>query len=198
MKRLMHIVVAVLSIVVVLGLLPACTMPWDRQPVSDQNAAQQASGDQEQAGKTGDGTSDIDNSGQSQSQSQNQGVDAHAGSPQAHKISRDGSYTSRDDVAAYIHEYGRLPRNFISKTKAKKAGWVPSKGNLQNVCPGMSIGGSRFYNDDGLLPDKPGRDWTECDIDYHGGRRGAKRIVFSDDGLIFYTADHYKSFTRLY
>ncbi|MBQ9059127.1 MAG: hypothetical protein IJ125_08085 [Atopobiaceae bacterium] len=114
------------------------------------------------------------------------------------EVYEDGHYTSKDEVALYIHLYEHLPSNFISKTKAKKAGWVASKGNLQEVCPGMSIGGSVFYNDEGKLPDAPGRTWTECDINYEGGRRGAERIVFSDDGLIFYTADHYETFTQLY
>ena len=57
---------------------------------------------------------------------------------------KDGSYTSKDDVAAYLHAYGRLPKNFISKTKARAKGWSPSKGNLDEVCPGMSIGGGQF------------------------------------------------------
>lgn len=113
-------------------------------------------------------------------------------------VSEDGSYTSKDEVAAYIHEFGHLPGNFISKNKARKAGWVPSKGNLDEVCPGKSIGGSVFYNDDGVLPDARGRTWTECDIGYTGGFRGAERIVFSNDGLIFYTADHYQTFEQLY
>ena len=113
-------------------------------------------------------------------------------------IDENGSYTSKDDVALYIHIYGHLPKNYISKTKARDKGWVASKGNLDEVCPGKSIGGSRFYNDDGQLPDKKGRYWTECDIDYHGGYRGEKRIVFSNDGLIFYTGDHYETFEQLY
>lgn len=113
-------------------------------------------------------------------------------------IDEDGWYTTKEEVALYIHTYGRLPGNFISKTKARDRGWVASEGNLNEVCPGMSIGGSRFYNDDGQLPDKKGRQWTECDINYHGGHRGAERIVFSNDGLIFYTADHYETFEQLY
>ena len=117
---------------------------------------------------------------------------------QAGAVAEDGSYTSKDDVAAYIHEFGHLPQNFISKTKAKKAGWVAKEGNLDEVLPGMSIGGSEFYNDEGLLPDAPGRTWTECDINYTGGFRGAERIVFSNDGLVFYTDDHYKTFEQLY
>ncbi|MBP3892514.1 MAG: hypothetical protein J6D34_00555 [Atopobiaceae bacterium] len=113
-------------------------------------------------------------------------------------IEEDGWYTTKDEVALYIHTYGRLPGNYISKTKARDRGWVASKGNLDEVCPGMSIGGSRFYNDDGMLPDKKGRNWTECDINYHGGHRGAERIVFSNDGLVFYTGDHYRTFEQLY
>lgn len=113
-------------------------------------------------------------------------------------VEEGGTYTSKEEVAAYIHEFGHLPSNYISKSKAKKAGWVSNKGNLDEVLPGMSIGGSEFYNDEGLLPDAPGRTWTECDINYEGGYRGAERIVFSNDGLIFYTADHYKTFEQVY
>ena len=113
-------------------------------------------------------------------------------------VEKDGWYTTKEEVALYIHTYGRLPGNFISKTKARNRGWVASEGNLDEVCPGMSIGGSQYYNDEGQLPDKRGRSWTECDINYHGGFRGAERIVFSNDGLIFYTGDHYETFEQLY
>ena len=113
-------------------------------------------------------------------------------------VEEDGWYTSKEEVALYIHIYGHLPGNYVSKTKARKAGWVSGKGNLDKVLPGKSIGGSEFYNDEGLLPDAPGRVWTECDINYHGGYRGSERIVFSNDGLVFYTDDHYKSYERLY
>ena len=116
----------------------------------------------------------------------------------ASSVVEDGTYTSKDEVALYIHTYGHLPSNFISKTKAKKAGWVSSEGNLDEVCPGKSIGGSTFYNDDGLLPDADGRTWKECDINYTGGFRGSERIVFSNDGLIYYTNDHYQTFEQLY
>lgn len=124
------------------------------------------------------------------------GSDASAASGVS--VSKDGAYTDRDHVALYLHLYQTLPANFISKTKAKKAGWDAEKGNLWDVCPGKSIGGGTFYNDDGLLPEKSGRTWKECDIDYAGGYRGAKRICYSNDGLIFYTDDHYQSFTQLY
>ena len=109
-----------------------------------------------------------------------------------------GSYTSKEDVAAYLHAYGELPSNYISKTKARAQGWSPSKGNLDEVCPGMSIGGGTFHDDDGALPKARGRSWRECDVNYHGGFRGEERLVYSSDGLIFYTGDHYQTFEQLY
>ena len=115
----------------------------------------------------------------------------------AEAIDEDGSYTSKDDVALYIHTYGRLPGNFISKKEAQALGW--SGGSLEPYAPGKCIGGSRFGNYEGLLPEKEGRTYTECDIDTLGAEsRGAKRIVFSNDGLIYYTGDHYESFELLY
>ena len=110
----------------------------------------------------------------------------------------DTACTSKEDVALYLHTYGHLPPNFITKKDAQAKGWDSSKGNLQKVLPGMSIGGDRFGNREGLLPDKKGRQYYECDIDYDGGSRNAKRIVYSNDGLIFYTEDHYASFEQLY
>ena len=108
-----------------------------------------------------------------------------------------GSYTSKEDVALYIHTYGKLPKNFIKKSEAKKLGW--EGGSLEPYAPGRSIGGDRFGNYEGLLPEAEGRRYTECDIDTMGrSSRGAKRIVFSNDGLIYYTGDHYKSFELLY
>ena len=112
-------------------------------------------------------------------------------------IDKDGSYTSKEDVALYIHTYGCLPDNFITKSEARKLGW--ESGGLEKYAPGKCIGGDRFGNYEGLLPDAKGRKWTECDIDTLGkNSRGAKRIVFSNDGLIYYTDDHYESFERLY
>ena len=109
----------------------------------------------------------------------------------------DGSYTSKEDVALYIHLYGELPANFMTKKEARDLGW--EGGSLDPYAPGMCIGGDRFGNYEGLLPNADGRRWTECDIDTLGGKsRGAKRIVFSNDGLIYYTDDHYESFELLY
>lgn len=113
-------------------------------------------------------------------------------------IREDGSYTSRDEVALYLHTYGKLPKNFISKKEAEEQGFRFGEGDFGEAFPGMSVGGSRFGNYDGQLPEKSGRRYYECDIDYTGGRRNAKRLVYSNDGLIFYTEDHYKTFTQLY
>ncbi len=113
-------------------------------------------------------------------------------------IDENDTYTSKEEVAAYIHEYGHLPSNFITKKEAKKLGWVSSEGNLDEVAPGMSIGGDYFGNYEGNLPEAKGRDYYECDIDFDGTYRNAKRIVFSDDGLIYYTEDHYETFELLY
>jgi len=112
-------------------------------------------------------------------------------------LPENGSYTSKEDVALYIHLYGHLPDNFITKKEAQDLGWPG--GSLEPYAPGMCIGGSRFGNYEGLLPEAEGRSYTECDIDTLGARsRGAKRIVFSNDGLVYYTEDHYESFELLY
>ena len=112
-------------------------------------------------------------------------------------IAEDGAYTTKEDVALYIHTYGCLPGNFITKAEARQAGW--DGGSLEPYCPGMCIGGDSFGNREGLLPKAQGRSWTECDINTLGAdSRGAERIVFSNDGLIYYTGDHYESFTLLY
>lgn len=117
--------------------------------------------------------------------------------PTEELLDEDGTYTTKDDVALYIHQYGHLPQNFITKKDAQALGWPG--GSLEPYAPGMCIGGSFFGNYEGLLPDAPGRKYTECDIDTLGAKsRGAKRIIFSNDGLIYYTDDHYESFTLLY
>ena len=110
-------------------------------------------------------------------------------------LPEDGSYTTKEDVALYIHLYGHLPDNFITKKEAQDLGW--SGGSLEKYAPGKCIGGDRFGNYEGLLP--KGKKYTECDIDTLGAKsRGAKRIVYSEDGYIYYTDDHYESFTLLY
>ena len=112
-------------------------------------------------------------------------------------IEEDGTYTTKEDVVRYIHTYGHLPENFITKKQAQALGW--EGGSLEPYAPGKCIGGSRFGNYEGTLPEKDGRTYTECDIDTLGAeKRGGKRIVFSNDGLIYYTEDHYETFELLY
>ena len=113
-------------------------------------------------------------------------------------VTEDGTYTGKEEVAAYIHEFGHLPDNYITKREAEDLGWVSREGNLWEVAPGKSIGGSKFGNYEGLLPEASGRKYYECDIDFDGTYRNAKRIIYSDDGLIFYTEDHYETFEQLY
>lgn len=113
-------------------------------------------------------------------------------------ITEGGEYTSKEEVALYIYTYGHLPSNFITKNEAKKLGWDSHAGNLAEVAPGKSIGGDHFGNYEGILPEKKGLKYTECDIDSDGGYRGAKRIIFSNQGQIYYTEDHYETFELLY
>ena len=110
----------------------------------------------------------------------------------------DGRYTTKDDIAAYLHMFQQLPPNFITKNEAIKLGWDSDRGNLWDVTDELSIGGDIFSNREGLLPKKSGRVWHECDVNYQGGFRGPERIVYSNDGLIYFTEDHYQSFTQLY
>jgi len=113
------------------------------------------------------------------------------------KLPEHGSYTTKEDVSLYLYQYGRLPDNFITKKQAQKLGW--EGGSLEPYAPGKCIGGDYFGNYEKRLPDAKGREYTECDIDTLGAKnRGAKRIVFSNDGLIFYTDDHYESFELIY
>ncbi len=107
-------------------------------------------------------------------------------------------YYGYKDVSAYLYRYGELPPNYVTKAQAKKKGWDADKGNLWKVLPGACIGGDRFGNYEGKLPSSPSGQWYECDVEYEGGHRGAHRLVYSGDGVIYYTADHYNSFERLY
>ncbi|MBO4628133.1 MAG: ribonuclease [Lachnospiraceae bacterium] len=112
-------------------------------------------------------------------------------------IDESGWYYDKDNVALYIHTYGHLPGNYITKAEAEALGWTG--GSIEKYAKGKAIGGDYFGNYEGLLPKKSGRKYYECDIDTKGAKsRGAKRIIFSNDGLIFYTDDHYESFTQLY
>ncbi|MFE4711630.1 ribonuclease domain-containing protein [Paenibacillus sp. NPDC056722] len=105
--------------------------------------------------------------------------------------------TGFKEVSDYIRQHHALPDNFITKKEAEGLGWVAAKGNLNQIAPGKSIGGDRFGNREGLLPKAKNRIWYEADINYKKGSRGADRILYSNDGLIYMTSDHYKSFTDI-
>ena len=107
-------------------------------------------------------------------------------------LSEDGEYTAPEDVAAYLRAYGHLPENFITKSEARALGW--RGGDLWPYAPGKSIGGDRYGNYEGLLPEGS---YRECDVNYSGGKRRAERLIYSADGRCYYSNDHYESFTEL-
>ena len=109
-----------------------------------------------------------------------------------------GTYNSVEDVSLYLYTYGYLPENYITKNEARELGW--EGGSVERWAgEGAAIGGDKFGNKEGILPKADGRQYYECDIDTVGeSGRGAKRIVWSNDGLIYYTDDHYESFELLY
>ena len=102
--------------------------------------------------------------------------------------------TNDEIVVKYLKEHGELPEYYITKSEAKSLGWVPSKGNLCEVAPGRAIGGDIWTNRQKSLPTKSGRKYFEADLNYHCGNRNADRVVFSNDGLVFVTFAHYRSF----
>lgn len=109
-------------------------------------------------------------------------------------IDKAGTYNSVEDVALYLDTYGCLPSNYMTKAEARDLGWIG--GSMEYYAPGYAIGGDPFGNREGILPDG---NYYECDIDTIGkDSRGAKRIIWSDDGRIYYTEDHYETFTLLY
>jgi len=110
----------------------------------------------------------------------------------------DGPIIDPQSIADYLFAHGKLPDNFITKAEAEKLGWDSSKNDLSDVAPGKSIGGDRFGNYEGLLPKKSGRQYYEADCYYTRGKRNAHRILFSNDGLVYYTDDHYESFTQMF
>lgn len=116
-------------------------------------------------------------------------------SADALNITEDGTYDSKEDVAAYIEEYHKLPSNYITKSEAKALGW--HGGSVEKYAPGKCIGGDTFSNRQSILPIT--HEYKECDIDTLGASsRGAKRIVYStDDYEVYYTGDHYASFEHL-
>ena len=106
--------------------------------------------------------------------------------------------TDPQQIVNYLDQYGHLPDNFITKKQAQALGWDSRSNYVGDVAPGKSIGGDRFGNYEGQLPEKKGRTWYECDTGYKGKKRGATRLLYSSDGLYYYTDDHYNTFTQMF
>lgn len=118
-------------------------------------------------------------------------------SGESEELTEDGIYTSKEKVALYIHTYQKLPSNFITKEEAQSLGW--SGGSLLQYAPYKCLGGDKYFNYEGKLPSETGRQYYECDINTLGAlQRGTERLVYSNDGLIYYTPDHYETFVPLY
>ncbi len=102
--------------------------------------------------------------------------------------------TNEKTVIDYVKKNHQLPSYYITKNEAKKLGWDPSKGNLCEVLPGKAIGGDRFGNREGQLPKN--KKYYEADVNYHCGNRNADRIIFTQNGEVYLTKNHYKSFSK--
>ncbi|AEX53872.1 ribonuclease domain-containing protein [Rahnella aquatilis] len=105
--------------------------------------------------------------------------------------------TDEQTVIGYLRQNHKLPENYLTKKQAREAGWDARSGNLCDVLPGKAIGGDRFSNREGRLPSAYKRVWREADINYRCGRRGADRVLFASDGLIYVSKDHYQNFVRV-
>ncbi|MGO2305669.1 MAG: ribonuclease domain-containing protein [Providencia sp.] len=105
--------------------------------------------------------------------------------------------TQQRNVVSYVQKHQKLPDFYVTKKDARLAGWDAKKGNLCEGLPGKAIGGDKFLNREKRLPISPNRQWFEADINYRCGHRGADRLMYSSDGMIFVTLDHYKSFQQV-
>ena len=171
-----------LAIIMTLSVVLGCSGKKETPPAKSTAVTQQQQKENGKAGSSAEKNKQV----------------APAGNTEARvSVEKGKAYTDKEHVAAYIHLYKTLPPNYITKGQANKLGWK-TKGSLDQVAPGKSIGGDRYGNYEKKLPDKQGRTWKECDIDYVRGNRNAKRICFSNDGLIYYTSTHYQKFERLY
>lgn len=96
-------------------------------------------------------------------------------------------------ILTSLNQTGRLPAQFVTKREAQASGWRPGTDLWQSL-PGKSIGGDRFGNRENRLPRNQ---YQEADLDFKGGKRGAKRIVFNKNGPRYITVDHYQTFTEV-
>ncbi len=96
----------------------------------------------------------------------------------------------------YLIRYGKLPDYYIDINNLRELGWKDGK-SPSKYAPGKMLTRGRYFNDNKHLPDAPGRLWFECDINYYEGRRNQHRILYSNDGLMFVTYDHYETFYEI-
>lgn len=125
-------------------------------------------------------------------------ADPTAGHSTASSSATIDALTQAERVADWLVQHQRLPDFYMTKATARRQGWEPDKGNLCEVLPGRAIGGDRFSNREQQLPRQAGRQWYEADVNYRCGRRGADRLIYSSDGLIYLTRDHYRSFRKVH
>ncbi|BAP32901.1 ribonuclease [Chryseobacterium sp. StRB126] len=102
--------------------------------------------------------------------------------------------TEEKTVISYVKQNHKLPYYYITKKEARSQGWNPSKGNLCDILPGKAIGGDKFGNREGRLPD--GNQYFEADVNYQCGGRNADRIIYTKNGDVYLTKNHYKSFEK--
>jgi|GEM_PF-1290213 len=171
------------------------------QSSGGQSSGSQSSGSQSSGSQTSGSQSSqsgSQNSSQSKTQKADQSKDGSADDEDSSEavLDPEGYYYDVESVVLYLDTYGELPLNYITKDEARDLGW--EGGSVQQVMDDAAIGGDRFGNREGILPTKKGRQYYECDIDTDGKKsRGAKRLIFSGDGMYFYTEDHYETFTQL-
>lgn len=197
MKTFRKFLSLILSIFTVLPFVTAC----DEQATigiiggADGPTAILVSGFGENQPETDENLPETDETESAESESDTTETESETTEPDEVTLDIDGIYDSRDDVALYLHIYGYLPKNYITKAEAKALGW--EGGSVEKYAPGKCIGGSSFGNYEGLLPQD--EEYYECDINTLGkSSRGAERLVYTDDGYIYYTGDHYESFDMLY
>lgn len=102
-----------------------------------------------------------------------------------------------DGADWWVKYLNKLPGYYITRDNAIQAGWNPFGGNLAEVAPGCMLFGGIYQNRKHQLPETNGRTWYEADINYAGGYRNKQRLLFSNDGLVFVTYDHYKTFAEI-
>jgi len=124
---------------------------------------------------------------------------AHAGETEVRGFGQRLGLRDLDGFVAAVESIrttGHLPEHWITKREAERLGWRPGS-DLCATAPGHAMGGDRFGNRERRLPAAMGRSWSEADLDFACGRRGARRLIWSSDGLVYVTVDHYETFAEV-